>query len=100
MKTAVGVAWYDASEWDQLRQIAPDRDKLETTHAEWLALAEQGLADLRARGLRPYRVPVSIAEFRSWCSITGRRPDASARAEYASVELKRLHAAGLLDPDA
>jgi hypothetical protein len=32
--------------------------------------------------------------------LLGRRPDARARAEYASVELQRLHEAGLLDRDA
>jgi hypothetical protein len=100
VSTVVGVAWYEPSEWDQLRAMAPDRDKLEATYAEWLAFAERGLADLRARGLSPYRVPVKVAELRAWCNITGRRPDASARAEYASAELKRLHEAGLLDHDA
>ena len=100
MRTIVGVAWYDASAWDRLRTIAPDAAKLETTHAEWLAFAAKSLDDLRAEGYRPYRIRVKLAALQAWCDETGRSPDASARAEYASAELRRLHEAGLLDPDA
>ena len=100
MSTVVGVAWYEPGEWDQLRAIAPDRDTLEATHAEWLAIAEKGLADLRTAGHTPYRVPVKVAALRAWCEVLGRRPDASARAEYAAAELRRLHESGFFDRDA
>ena len=100
MSTVVGVAWYEPDEWAKLRAIAPDRDQLEATHAEWLAVAEKGLTDLRTAGYKPHRVPVQVAAFQAWCDVIGRRPDASARAEYASVELQRLHEAGLLERDA
>jgi hypothetical protein len=99
VNTIVGVAWYEPSEWNQLRALAPDADKLEATHAEWLAFAEKGLADLRAAGYDPRRVAVRVAALQAWCDVLGRRPDASARAEYASAELQRLHEAGLLDHD-
>jgi hypothetical protein len=100
VSTLVGVAWYEPGEWDQLRAVAPDADTLEATYAEWLAFAEKGLADLRAAGYAPRRVPVKVAALRAWCEVLGRRPDASTRAEYASAELQRLHEAGLLDRDA
>jgi hypothetical protein len=98
--TIMGVAWYDPSEWAQLRAMAPDADKLETLHAEWLAFAEKSLHDLRTAGYEPHRVPVKIAALKAWCDVLRRQPDASARAEYASAELQRLHEAGLLDRDA
>ena len=41
VSTIVGVAWYEPDEWDQLRAVAPDAEKLEATHAEWLAFAEK-----------------------------------------------------------
>jgi hypothetical protein len=100
MNTVVGVAWYEPGDWNKLRAIAPDRDKLEATHAEWLAIAEKGLADLRTAGYQPHRVPVKVAAFQAWCDAIGRPPDANARAEYASAELKKLHESGLLDRDA
>ena len=39
MATVAGVGWYKPGEWDRLRAIAPDADKLEGTHAQWLAFA-------------------------------------------------------------
>jgi Asp-tRNA(Asn)/Glu-tRNA(Gln) amidotransferase A subunit family amidase len=97
MSTLTGVAWYDASEWKRLRALVPDPEKLEATHAEWLAFAEKGVADLRAAGHEVRRVPVRVGAFQAWCELLGRHPDASARAEYTSAELQRLHKAGLLD---
>ena len=93
MATVVGIAWYEGSEWARLRAIAPDADKLEATHAEWLAFAEQGLRELRTAGYVPRRIPVRVAALQAWCEIVGRQPDASARAEFASVELQRLQEA-------
>lgn len=95
----IGVAWYEYGEWNQLRALAPDAEKLEATHAEWLAFAERSLAELRAAGYHPRRVPVKVAALQAWCDAVGRRPDASARAEYASAELQRLHETGMPDCD-
>jgi hypothetical protein len=64
------------------------------------SVAEKSLRDLRFAGYKAQRVPVTVAALQAWCDLLGRQPDASARSEYASVELQRLHNAGLLDPDA
>ena len=93
MSTIVGIAWYEPGEWNQLRALAPGAEKLEPTHAEWRAFADKGLADLRAAGYDPRRVPVKVAALQASCEALGRPPDASARAEYASAELQRLHEA-------
>lgn len=97
MSTLVGVAWYDPAEWERLRAVAPDAEKLEPTHAEWLALAEERLASLRAAGHDVRRVPVRLAALQAWCAANGRRPDASARAAYVSAELQRQREDGILD---
>jgi hypothetical protein len=96
MSTLIGVAWYDPAEWDALRAVAPDAQKLEPTHAEWLAFADARLAELRAAGQDVRRVPVKVDALQAWCTAHRRRPDASARAEYVSAELARLHELGLL----
>jgi hypothetical protein len=100
LATVIGIAWYEPGDWTKLRAIAPDIETLENTHEEWLAVAEKSLRELRLAGYKPQRVPVTVAALQAWCDLLGRRPDASARSEYASVELQRLHDAGLLDPDA
>jgi hypothetical protein len=100
MGTVIGVAWYEAREWSRLRTIVPDPEKLEATHGEWLVFAEKSLADLRSAGHTVHKVPVTVAALQAWCELLGRRPDARARAEYTSDEVKRLHEAGLLPRDA
>jgi len=96
MTTLMGVAWYDPGEWDALRAVAPDAEELEPTHAEWLAFAEARLAELLATGQDVRRVPVKLDALLAWCTAHRRRPDARARAEYVSVELRRLHEHGTL----
>ena len=97
MKPMVGLAWYEADEWEELRAVAPDADKLEPTYAERRAFADKTLRDLRAEGYDARPVPVKIAELRAWCAGLGRRPDGSTRAEYAAAELQRLHGPSSLD---
>ena len=97
MSTPVGVAWHHPAEWERLRAVAPDAEKLEPTHAEWLAFAEERLASLRAAGHDVRRVPVKLAALQASCTAHRRRPDARARAEYVSAQLQRLHEDGILD---
>jgi hypothetical protein len=48
----VGVAWYRESEWEKLRQLAADPEKIEETYAEWTKVYEDGIRTLRASGQR------------------------------------------------
>ena len=91
MKTVVGVAWYSPGAWTALLSIAPDADKLEASYEEWVSVFEKGLADLRAAGVSPERVPIEIVPCVAWCEAQGRRPDSAARAAYAAIEVQRLH---------
>jgi hypothetical protein len=49
----VGVAWYRPEQWEVLRNASIDRDKLEDTHAEWLAEAERVVKELRKKVFIP-----------------------------------------------
>jgi hypothetical protein len=33
--TQLGLAWYGREDWEQLREIADDRDKLDDTYEDW-----------------------------------------------------------------
>jgi hypothetical protein len=48
MKRNVGVAWYRPWEWEKLRRVAADPEKLESIHAEWLRIAKIARWDLTA----------------------------------------------------
>ena len=47
----IGVAFYRPEEWEALRELAPDRDSLENTYEEWLALHNNAVASLRRDGM-------------------------------------------------
>ena len=66
MTTVIGIAWYEPSDWTKLRAIVPDIETLESTHGEWLAVAEKSLRDLRLAGYKPQRVPVTVAAFQDY----------------------------------
>src|SRR3954469_25492984 len=44
---AIGFAWYRPEQWQLLRSLAADRDKLEETYDQWLTYATKVVDDLR-----------------------------------------------------
>ena len=80
---AVVVAWYRPEQWDRLRAVAADPEKLLDTFAEWLNVAESTLQNLRAAGIQPYSVDVDVEELLLWCKQQGVPLDQAARSRYA-----------------
>ena len=37
----VGFAWYKEEQWQRLREVCPDRDKLEERYEDWRRTATQ-----------------------------------------------------------
>ncbi len=91
VETASGVAWYDREQWERLRQVAADPERLEDSYEDWVAMAERAIRDIEATGLLIERVPVDTEELVAWCNERGRPIDGEARAEFAAQELRRLH---------
>jgi hypothetical protein len=94
--TQVGVAWYRKDQWDRLRSLASDSDKLASTYEQWLATAETRFRDLTALGHRPRRIDVDVEVLWAWCCANGRKLDGPARAEYVAGRTQQL-AAGSAD---
>jgi hypothetical protein len=89
--TASGVAWYDREQWQHLRQVAADPEVLEESYDEWVAMAENAIRELEARGMIIERVPVNTTDLVAWCREQDRPVDGSARAEFAAREFRKLH---------
>jgi hypothetical protein len=86
----VGVAWYAAAEWDRLKEICVDAQKLEDTHAEWLRDAERAVREFEQNGLFVRRVPVAVDALIAWCQSHNCPIDASARAKFAAEMVQRV----------
>jgi hypothetical protein len=88
--TAIGVAWYRPDQWETLRNVSVDRDKLENTYSEWLVEAERVVKQLQQRGLRVVKVDVEISELMLWCESQRIPLDGEARSNYAAFKLHQL----------
>lgn len=80
------VGWYTASEWRKAKESSVDADKLEPSHAEWLAMAEEAFADLQAAGLQVQKYHIRTDELLAWCLAQGRINDSAARAAFVSAQ--------------
>jgi len=89
-----GMCWYRPDQWERLLETAADREKLEDTHAGWLASATKGLFRMRAAGMSVDPVEVDVEAMLRWCRVIGRPFDSAARAEYVAELLRKRHEPG------
>jgi hypothetical protein len=88
--TVVGVAWYRAEQWERLREVADDPERLEMPYEEWQQGAEEALQRLTKEGLDPIPVPVDVEALIQWCREHNRPIDGNTRAEYAAHRLAQM----------
>ena len=86
----IGVAWYRPEQWETLRNVSVDRDKLEETYAEWLVDAERVVKQLQQQGLRVIKVDVEISDLMLWCEGQRIPVDGEARSNYAAFKVQQL----------
>ena len=87
----MGIAWYKPEQWQRLREVSADPEKLEQTHAEWQALATQTLGDLQRNGFSVRKVDVNVEELVTWCREKGMAIDAQARSSFAVHKLHGMN---------
>lgn len=88
---AVGIAWYRPSQWQRLLDVSADRDKLEDTHAEWLANAVGILRQMRRAGIKAVQVDVDVEELLRWCDAEAKPVDGDSRARFAAKKAMSEH---------
>lgn len=91
---AVGMVWYLAEDFDEIKTLMQDSHTLHRTHAEWQRAAENGEKKFRANGGRVYRAILRPAEFKTWCNAKGLNIDANARNQFASEFALQEYRAG------
>jgi len=84
-----GCAWYRAKQWDRLREVSADRDKLEETYEEWVANAEESLRNMRKAGIYAHKIDVDVEELLAWCEARGEDVDSKARAAYVADMMRQ-----------
>jgi hypothetical protein len=86
-----GVAWYRPEQWQRLREVSVDVEKLEATHAEWLAVATKAISDLERRGISVIKVDVDVEELLSWCRHCSLPLDGKSRSTFAAHKLEQTN---------
>lgn len=95
----VGVGWYTAEEWRQVKAAAVDPERFEASFDEWQAMAEESVAQLRANGIDARKSSIVASELLAWCLVTGKANDAAARAEFVSQQEARAGTTAASDPN-
>jgi hypothetical protein len=87
-RSVIGVAWYRREQWNRLREISSDRDKLEESYDEWLRNAVNALENLRAAGIDPAKVDVDTEELLEWCRSKGQPVNGRSRSIFAAKRIR------------
>jgi hypothetical protein len=90
-RIALGVTWYDRSQWERMREVACDPEQLGSTYEEWLANAKKGMKYLAEQGIQPERVMVNVDELIAWCRNQGCRIDGAARTQFVNFKLEEKY---------
>lgn len=65
-----------------------DSETLAETYDEWLLIAEQTYARMKAEGYVVERVDVPLRDLVKWCASQGRPLDKAARSAYVADKLR------------
>ena len=87
-KPVTGVAWYSSNEWQQLREVAADPERLEKTYQEWLVVVDQACQKIEASGIAIVKVPIDVHGLIGWCRERNLPIDGKARAQYVVEVMK------------
>jgi hypothetical protein len=90
----VALAWYQRQQWARLHTLAADEEKLDDRYDDWLASAEQAIADLRELGIVADKCVLDVEAAAEWCRARKRPFDSAARADYVAERMRETHAAG------
>ncbi|NLF38136.1 hypothetical protein GX586_01735 [bacterium] len=83
-----GVAWYRREQWELLRYVSSDADKLEDTYDEWLESAERTFKEILKAGINLVKVDVDVDELVAWCRSQGRPVDGDARSLFVTHKIR------------
>lgn len=81
---AVGLPWYEASSYEEVKALMKDGDRFARTYAEWEALAKRTEDELRRKGDLTVRAYIRPAEFAAWCRANGQDVDSHGRMAFAN----------------
>jgi hypothetical protein len=87
----VGVTWYTAETWVQVKAAAIDPGRFENSFSEWEAMAVSARKALQRSGARALEFYIIPQELFDWCALNSKVNNAESRAEFVSEKLTVAH---------
>lgn len=82
---AVGVYWINEEEYPAVLEILSDGTKMPRTWKEWLRMAVEMEAGLKAYGHVVLRVYIDPKTFPDWCAAHGTSPGSEGRRRFVAA---------------
>lgn len=82
--SVVGIPWFDADEYEDVRCLMSDAASLPERWPDWLSAAERQEHYIISTGFVPVRACLSPRRFQFWCMLRGLDLDAAARQRFAT----------------
>lgn len=89
----VGVTWYTAETWSQVKASAADPERFEESFPQWETMAISALREFLRSGVQAVKFHIIPEDFVAWCALNNRVNNAEARAEFVSEKLNAAHSA-------
>lgn len=80
-----GLCWIRPDQWQQLLDVAEDRDRLEASWEEWQAKSLEMIEVFATRNILIEKVDVDVEVLVDWCRQREKPVNASTRAEYVTA---------------
>jgi hypothetical protein len=87
----IGVTWYTAETWAQIKATAVDPECFEDSFEKWLAVAVAARRNFQRSGVMALECQIVPEEFSAWCAQNGQENNSTARADYVSEKLSAVH---------
>lgn len=86
----IGFAWYKEADYQRLKAMFIDGNKLPATFLQWQDQAEQVFKRYFRQGKVCIKAYIDPDTFPAWCAARGLNIDAKARMEFANTEAYRI----------
>lgn len=92
LQVITGVAWYSRAQWQLLKQVASDKNRLHDRYEEWCDEFDSALQGFDQVGMEYIKIPIDVAELVQWCNENQMPIDGEARAKFTAVKVSELNA--------
>ncbi|MBU1425253.1 MAG: hypothetical protein KKH12_10610 [Gammaproteobacteria bacterium] len=83
----IGVTWYNAETWAQVKAAATDPERFEDSFQKWEAMAIKARREFQRSGVRAIECQIIPEEFFEWCAQNNQENNSTSRAEFVSAKL-------------